>query len=174
MSRGTFNQRLLETLRNHTMALAFGGYSRPVVAVVIVASNACHSVLPRHGATPSYLVTEAPINVGLDPGLCIAIDPNDEHGVWWWQAGKSGCDSRSTGPGVFPAYQATVSRSSGGSTTAAFRLGTHSRMRPFIDVRLLVERGRMRAIDTGAQVAIQPRSNLNLPEMPPAGGRFGP
>jgi hypothetical protein len=83
---------------------------------------------------------------------------------------RVGCSSRSTGPGVFPGEQATLSRSSAGSTTVAFRLGTHSNTR--IDVRLILERGQMREINTGSQVSVQPRSNLDIPEMPPRGGQF--
>ena len=146
--------------------------SRTIAAVLIVLSTACHSMLPRHRSTSSYLVTETPINVGLSISLCIAIDPNDRTGVWWWDAGASGCSSRSTGPGVFSGDRAAVSRSSGGSTTAAFRLGTHSNTRPFIDVRLILEHGQIRAIDTGSQVSVQPRTNLDIPEMPPRGGQF--
>ncbi len=154
------------------MAVIFKQPANPLAIVVIVFATACYSVLPRQNAPPNYLVTETPIDVGVGLGLCVAISP-DHHGVWWWEAGASGCASRSTGPGVFPGDRATVSHSSDGSITAAFRLGTHSSVRPFVDVQLLVEHGQMRAIDTGAQVAIQPRRNLDIPEKPPAGGRFG-
>jgi hypothetical protein len=153
------------------MAVTFKQPANPLAIVLIVFATACHSVLPRQNTPASYLVTKTPIHVGVGIGLCVAINP-DEHSVWWWEAGASGCVSRSTGPGVFLGDRATVSRSSDGSIAAAFRLGTHSSTRPFIDVRLLVERDQMRAIDTGAQVAIQTRSNLDIPEMPPAAGRF--
>jgi hypothetical protein len=140
-------------------------------AIVLVAISAgCHWSR-QHDSTLRYLVTEGPVNVGLSQGLCLAIDPNDEHGVWWWEPGASGCATRSTGPNVFQGDQARVSRSSDSSTTAGFRLGTHSRDRPFIDVRLILERGQMRAIDTGAQVPVQPRSDLDIPEMAPRGVR---
>jgi len=154
------------------MAVTSKQPANPLAIVLIVFATACHSVLPRQNTPPGYLVTKAPLDVGVGPGLCVAINP-DEHGVWWWEPGASGCASRSTGPGVFLGDRATVSRSSDGSIAAAFRLGTHSTARPFVDVRLLVERGQMRATDTGAQVEIQPRSNLDTPEKPPAGGRFG-
>jgi len=37
---------------------------------------------------------------------------------------------------------------------------------------LISERGQMRELDTHAQAGIQPRSNLHIPEMPPAGARL--
>jgi len=154
------------------MALHFTQPGWRVASVLFVVSSGCHSVLPRNVAASNYLVTGTPINVGLAPGLCIAIDPDNERGVWWWEAGASGCTTRSTGPGLFPGDQATVSRSSPGTTTAAFRLPTHSSTRPYIDVRVVVERGQMRELDTHAQVGIQPRSNLHIPEMPPAAARL--
>ncbi len=63
-------------------------------------------------ATGRYVVTATPITItGLFKALCVGVDPTDAHGVWWWEPGRSGCSSRSTGPGVFPAEDATVSRS---------------------------------------------------------------
>ena len=142
--------------------------NRCAVIVLAAVTVACRPALPR----PAFLVTQTPINVGVGPGLCIAIDPNDEHGVWWWEGGASGCSSRSTGPGLFHPEPASVSHPTSETTEVAFRLGTHSSTRPFIDVRLRVEHGQMRAIDTDARVAVQPRSDLDIPEMPPRGGQF--
>jgi hypothetical protein len=114
-----------------------------------------------------YLVTESPIDVGVGTGLCVAVDPADQHGIWWWQPGASGCGSRSTGPGVFHAEEATVSRPTpAGETALGFRVGTHSATRPFIEVRLVMKNGRMRALESGAEVAVQPRTVLDVPEMP--------
>lgn len=38
-------------------------------------------------STPRYIVTTAPIavRVGHSVGLCIAVDPADPQGVWWWE-----------------------------------------------------------------------------------------
>src|SRR5215831_19078559 len=67
----------------------------------------CRSTLTQ--SIPQYVVTAAPIDVGVSSvGLCIALDPNDSTGVWWWEPGRSGCTSRSTGPGVFRADDASV------------------------------------------------------------------
>jgi hypothetical protein len=118
-----------------------------------------------------FLVTANPIDVGLGSrGLCVAVDPLDPHGVWWWEPGSSGCASRSTGPGVFHAQDATVAPSTQvGPTAVSFRLQTHSAVRPFIDVHLIVEDGNMRAPESGARVALQRRNNLDLPELPVRG-----
>ena len=52
-------------------------------------------------------------------------------------------------------------------TSVSFRLGTHDLTRPFLDVRLVVEAGRMRSLDTGGAVALQRRNDLDIPEKPP-------
>ncbi len=142
-----------------------------VALTLVVVSTGCRPAQQRRDSGSRYLVTESPINVGVSPDLCVALDPNDQHGVWWWEPGASGCRSRSTGPGVFDAEQAVVSHSSTGSIAAGFRLPTHSETRPLIEVRLHIEGSRMRALETGAQVSVQTRVDLDLPEMPPAGGR---
>jgi catechol 2,3-dioxygenase-like lactoylglutathione lyase family enzyme len=112
-----------------------------------------------------YLVTSTAMDVGVGPGLCVAVDPQDPQGVWWWQPGASGCTSRSTGPQVFHADMAAVSPSPRPEVTAvAFRLGLISRTPTYLDVRLAIEDGRMRSLDTGAAVALQRRSDLEIPE----------
>jgi hypothetical protein len=128
----------------------------------------------RASALPEgrYFVTSSAIDVGIGTGLCLAIDPRDPHGVWWWQPGSSGCTSRSTGPAVFQANEAAVSRSARPEVTAvSFRLGTHSRTRPFLDVHLAIEKNRMQSLDTGDAVALQRRNDLDVPEKPPRGTR---
>ena len=115
-------------------------------------------------------MTTSAINVSLSIRLCIAVDPGDPHGVWWWEPGADGCTSRSTGPTVFHGDEAAVSRTARPEVTAAsFRLGLHSRTPSFLDVRLAIEDGRMRSLDTGAAVALQRRNDLDVPEQPPRG-----
>src|SRR5689334_15995491 len=102
-----------------------------LVCVVTVASAAGFQPADR------VAVTAEPIRIGLGSlGLCIAVDPGDPHGIWWWEPGASGCATRSTGPDVFPADAPKVSRTSAGAT-AEFQLGTHDIARPFIPVRLV-------------------------------------
>ena len=111
-----------------------------------------------------YVVTSRPIDVGLGPaGLCIAVDPANPHGVWWWQPGRTGCASRSTGPGVFPAESAgVVAASPSGRLDISFRVPTHSSARPFIDVRAIIENGVMRRPSSKAEVPVYRRKDLEI------------
>ena len=132
---------------------------------------ACRPARQSHPSVPRYLVTASPIAVGLGSwSLCVAVDPLDPHGVWWWEPGASGCASRSTGPGVFHAEAATVSQTTKtGPTAISFRLQTHSATHPFIDVRLVVEDDNLRAVESGTRAALQRRTDLEIPEMPGRG-----
>ena len=133
----------------------------------LLALAACRPVQQAQPPEARYLVTDSPIDVGVGTGLCLAVEPLNEHGIWWWQPGATGCASRSTGPAVFHAADGRVSRSPAGTpTSVGFRLGTHSTTRPFVDVRLLIEDDSIRAPDTGARVKLQRRENLDVPEMP--------
>jgi hypothetical protein len=125
------------------------------------------AALPLQSQAPErYVVTASPINVGVVSGrLCIAVDPLDRQGVWWWEPGRSGCSSRSTGPGVFHAQQAAVSSpSSSGAIEISFRMPLHSTASPFADVRLVLEGGGIRAVASGARVPTERRNDLNVPE----------
>ena len=141
---------------------------RIVTLLVVLAVVGCRSA-PRSTAAGRYVVTAAPISIGLGPGgICVALDPLDEHGVWWWEPGASGCSTRSTGPGVFHADGASVSHSPDtGRISADFRIGTHSRTRPFVDVILAAENGeiQVRVAESTARVPIQHRNDLEVPEM---------
>jgi hypothetical protein len=138
--------------------------------VVVLAALACRATPQPRPSDSQYLFTESAIDVGEGIELCIAVDPGDPQGVWWWTPGEAGCTSRSSGPGLVHADAATVSRGTAAArTTVSFRLGTHSARRPFIDVRLAVQDGTMRALESGAQVMLQTRGNLDVPEMPMRG-----
>lgn len=142
------------------------------LVLVVLAMTAAMAGCRRPAPPPEgrYIVTSTPLAVGSGGlGLCIAVDPRDPHGVWWWQPGASGCATRSTGPNVFPAEGPIVSRSSESEVlTVAFRLPLISRAPPsFLDVRLVVEDGRMRTLDSRAAVAVHRRRDLNVPADPP-------
>ena len=141
-----------------------------LIPLLFSALVACQSTYRSQPSAARYLVTESPIEVGVGTGLCVAVDPIDERGIWWWQPGETGCASRSTGPGVFHAEEARVSQPTpGGPTAVGFRLATHSDTRPFIDVRLVVEDATMRALESGARVSLQRRTDLDVPEVPARG-----
>jgi hypothetical protein len=113
--------------------------SARVFSLLALAPAACRSVSPPSVAR--YVVTDAPINVGVGAGLCIAV-----------------------GPGMFHAENPVVAQSEGGSVAFGFRLPTHSMPRPFVDVRLVMENDGMRAVDTGALVPVHRRNDLDVPE----------
>jgi hypothetical protein len=132
---------------------------------IALALIACRATSQPQPLAPRYLITESPIDVGLGIGLCVAVSPADQRGIWWWGPGATGCDSRSTGPGLFQAYEGTVSHPiPPGLIVVDFRLGTHSAARSFIDVRLVIEGEQMRAIESGARVSLLRRASLDVPE----------
>jgi hypothetical protein len=138
----------------------------PRLGIAVTLAITLAPPLPQR--TARYAVSVEPIGVGLGTlGLCIAVDPTDPHGVWWWEPGASGCVTRSTGPDVFPANKATVTPASNGASAVEFELGTHSRQRPFIRVRLRVDGATIRSLDTNHQVATRPRTDLRVREEPP-------
>jgi len=139
-----------------------------VLALLVAQLIGCRSAPVAQSSRPRYVTTTAPIAVGLGTlKLCIAIDPADPHGVWWWEPGATGCATRSTGPLVFRGDEASVSQSPGKPINASFRLQTHSDSRPFIAVRLTVSNDAMMSLDTGSEVSVQRRGDLDIPEMAP-------
>ena len=140
---------------------------RFVLIAALVTLIACRPTLTR--PAPIFLVTVTPINVGVGPGaLCIAVDTEDPMGVWWWEPGRLGCSSRSTGPGVFRALDARVAaRSRSATIDVYFRLQliTGPREGPrFAEVRLAVQDADIRVTPSGAQVKIERRHDLDIPE----------
>ena len=129
-------------------------------SVLIGTASACAS---RIGAG-RYMTTATPVDVGLGVALCLAVDPQYQRGLWWWEPGKDGCASRSTGPDVFLA-KATLSRpSTAGPVHGSFRLGTHSSARPFVDVQLVIEKDEFMVVETGSRARAARRNDLNVPE----------
>jgi len=119
----------------------------------------------RLDAELRYVVTAAPLGVGVPTNICVAVDSTDVHGVWWWEPGTDGCASRSTGPGVFKADRAAVSRNTG-AIEARFRLPLHARVGEpdFLDVRLTIDGGRMRSSVSIDGVPVASRRDLDIPE----------
>jgi hypothetical protein len=140
------------------------------LALLLAHVIGCRSAPVAQSSRTRYVTTITPIAVGLGAlKLCIAVDPADPHGVWWWEAGATGCATRSTGPTVFRGDQASVSHPPGKPTSASFLLQTHSDTRPFITVRLTMSDDTMTSVDTGSEVSVQRRGDLDIPEMAPGG-----
>ena len=140
-----------------------------VIVLLAVALAACRTA----SAPPRFIVTAAPIDVGVvSTALCVAVDPAEPRGVWWWEPGLSGCTSRSTGPDLFRAQRAVVaSRGESEALEVSFRMqlkrAADSVLPPYADVHLVVEDQAIRAAASGATVAIARRADLELPELPP-------
>jgi hypothetical protein len=48
----------------------------------------CGRAVRDDAQAPRYVVTASPIDVRVGSGLCVAVDPSDPKGVWWWHPGK--------------------------------------------------------------------------------------
>ena len=124
--------------------------------------GACRSV-----PTPRYIVSTTPM-LFVDPrhpGLCVAVDPTDAKGVWWWEPGRSGCSSRSTGPSPFPAAAARVTRSTSGTIEVSFEIQLMV-AGPRV-VKLEITDTEMREASTGLHARTERRATLDVPERPP-------
>lgn len=114
-----------------------------------------------------YVVTVDPIDLGIGSGrFCVAIEPGNPRGVWWWEPGKD-CSTRSTGPGVFHAEGATVSPSArAGATEISFRVQLIRRPNsvepPFAHVVLQLDGGHLQSAATGSRVATAIRHDLQV------------
>lgn len=144
--------------------------SLPLLALFGLLSVACRPTSSLQSLDGRYIVTAEPINIGVGSSrFCVATDPTDPQGIWWWEAGPKGCSSRSTGPAVFHAENAAVSSSQqAGATDIRFRVGLHtaanSSSPPFADVWIVLADLHMRALATGAQVSTVRRKDLDVPE----------
>lgn len=138
--------------------------ARCFLACVLTVVGACAS-------QPRYLVTSAPLKVidPAHPGLCIAIDPRDPAGIWWWDAGASGCKDRSSS--MMAAHRASVARATADRdrVDASFELGLVSGAS--LHVRLQTYDGRIRDTISGLSVPAERRATLDMPERPPVGSR---
>ena len=122
------------------------------------------TVLGACASQPRYIVTSTPLKVidPAHPGLCIAIDPKDPKGVWWWDAGRFGCTDRSSS--TMAADRACVARATAGTVDASFQVGLVSGRN--LQVRLEAFDGRIRDTISGLTVPAERRATLELPERP--------
>jgi uncharacterized protein (TIGR02145 family) len=118
-------------------------------------------------AQPRYLITSSPI-VPIGNGLCVAVDPKDPQGVWWWDIGRSGCSSRSST--ITHAEDAIVVASgSDGRIDVRFRVGLISRSPgAYRDIHIAIDGGKATLLDSleSAQVELERRKDLDLSEEP--------
>jgi hypothetical protein len=132
-----------------------------IVAVLLLGVTAigCHTLSPGRSR---YVVTTTPLALlQRHPGFCVAVDPADPHGVWWWEPGRSGCSSRSTGPTPFPASRASVVKASD-KTEVRFEVELKSG-NP-LQVTLTLDDDSVRREPTGERVSTERRRKLDMPE----------
>jgi len=110
-----------------------------------------------------YVVSCSPLNlIGTGhPGICVAVDPSNRQGVWWWEPGSAGCSTRSTGPEVFPARKASVSTAAG---VTDVRFEVPLMVNGPLRVALTLDGTSMRYDASGEQVKIERRRSLDVPE----------
>jgi hypothetical protein len=137
----------------------------PTVLLLSVALAGCKHAPP---VVPRYIVSVTPLALlgERHPGFCIAVDPSDEKGVWWWEPGRTGCSSRSTGPAPFPAHYAAVARSAPGAIEVSFQ-------RPLMTsgplvVKLTLRDDAMLEERTGRRVQTERKPSADVPELPPS------
>jgi hypothetical protein len=130
-----------------------------ILLILGLSLGACHASIPP----ARYIVTAAPLQVlgAGHPGLCIAIDPADAEGIWWWEPGPSGCSRRTTGPTVFHADDGKVaSRQGADIVDARFTLQLHNGSR---GVRLVLQNHTMEVAGSDARVSTERRKDLDIP-----------
>lgn len=143
------------------------GAQSPVLAGCVLFAMACGSSGPSPPSTSSYIVTIDPIVVGVGRGVCLAVNPNDAQGAWWWGPGQSGCATRSTGSGLFQPDDIKVIVVTGSERIdVSFRMQVHALpgSATYRDVRVTIQGRDMLAEATGARVKTERRNDLEIPE----------
>jgi hypothetical protein len=130
------------------------------LAVFSVSLLACHSLGQENGR---YIVSATPVKIfeGRHPGVCVAVDPTDVKGVWWWEPGRSGCASRSTGPDVFVAKSAHVTKTTR-EIDVQFELPLTTD-HP-VHVKVTIDNNGIRREGSTERISIERRRNLEVPE----------
>lgn len=145
-----------------------GGPSRLLVWLALACVGCARTSPDPDHSERHYVVTVSPIEVGVGSAICVAVDPGDLGGVWWWQPGND-CSKRTTGPGVFPGEQAVISRGPDPATDIRFRVQVHrpptASEPPYVDVRLTLKKGRLGSPGTNYWVETITRRDLEIPEM---------
>jgi hypothetical protein len=131
-----------------------------LLLLLVFSLLACSSPAPL---VQRYIVATNPIDLGIrrHPGLCLAVDSKDLHHVWWWEPGRSGCSSRSTGPALLRADTTEGLLLASGDIRIHFPLQTI--IGGPLDVGLLIQESGMRVLASGAWVLSERRGNLDVP-----------
>jgi hypothetical protein len=120
----------------------------------------------KRAKQPRYIVTSLPL-LHVGPGLCVAVDPKDPQGVWWWDTGRSGCSTRSSSV-MHPEGAMVVVPNNGGPIDVRFRVGLIAKPPApnFWDVHIAIQGGRAMVAGSNAQVTVDRRNDLELASDP--------
>jgi hypothetical protein len=140
----------------------------PFAVSLLLAAGACERGPAGRIEQERYVVSAAPIDIGLSQRFCVAVEPTNAKGIWWWEPGPTGCATRSTGPSVFEAQNASVKSASSNTIEIRFRVPLHGDARTqqpdAIDVMMILEGGHLIVPATHARVATERRRALDIPE----------
>jgi hypothetical protein len=114
--------------------------------------------------TERYIATASPIDaIGVSQlALCVAVDPGNVQGVWWWRPGRSGCSTRSSS--IVQGQVAKVTVLASGNIEASFQLPMQ--VGEPRKVELVFSAGTVQASATGVSVRSERRTALDMPEKP--------
>ena len=134
-----------------------------MIRIVVLAVFACLPLICCR-PLPRYIVTTSPIGVvGVGhPGLCVAVDPTNPKGVWWWEPGRSGCSSRSTGPSAFRGENGSVVATPSGAVDVHFQL--QMMVSGPREVALVFQDGAMQVAGSGQRVPTERHTDIGVPE----------
>jgi hypothetical protein len=135
----------------------------PVTPAVIFTLASCTSQRTTGPAGPRYAISAEPVDVG-GVRICVAVEPRNTSGIWWWDAGRD-CATRSSS--LMKAEDAAVSQTGrSGQLNARFKLQLISDdpTGRFVDVSIVLEGDHMAVPATGARCRLTRRDGLDVPE----------
>lgn len=130
-----------------------------VLTSIVLGGVGCALFTTPKPATRSYVISSVPIEARRGLLFCFAVAAEPPTGVWWWQPGPTGCDSRITGPGLFQADGARVVTRTG-VVDASFRIALMEEGPT--DFSLSIANGEMRLGVSGPSVPTMQRARLDV------------
>src|SRR5689334_8485006 len=68
----------------HATRLSYSRENKDMMGRLLIATLLAFIGQSRLDAELRYVVTAAPLGVGVPTNICVAVDSTDVHGVWWW------------------------------------------------------------------------------------------
>lgn len=136
-------------------------YMLAMLTPMALSAMACKTAAPQP-QLPRYIVSAEPLALIAKghPGTCVAVEPTAApRGVWWWDAGRSGCGSASSSVMDATPNSGTLLQSSTDATIdVSFQIGLVSG--DARKVTLELRDGRMRELALGLEVPTERRNVL--------------